>query len=138
MATTRPRSFRLSTATLDLLERRARERGESANQLAARLLDEALRLERHPLICFRQVDDRRRAALVGSRLLVSQVVGTVRESGGSVERAAEYLEIDPRRVAACLDYHGEHREEIAAEIVADLEFAREQIERERRRREVAV
>jgi hypothetical protein len=53
-ATTRQRSFRLAGGTLRLLDERAAEYGESSNALAQRLLDESLRLERHPLLRFRE------------------------------------------------------------------------------------
>src|SRR3954453_3135845 len=47
------RSFRLPAATLARLDARARERGRSTNALAARLIEEGLRTEEHPLIYFR-------------------------------------------------------------------------------------
>ena len=80
----RPRSFRFSDSVLASLQERARERGESANALAERYLDEGLRRDDHPLIGFREGAGGRRAALVGTRLDVSQVIDTLRESGNSV------------------------------------------------------
>src|SRR5680860_705875 len=71
---TRQRSFRLSEATLRELGLRARERGESANSLARRLLEEGLRTERHPLVYFREGPAGRRPAILGTRLDVWQVV----------------------------------------------------------------
>lgn len=122
---TRPRSFRLPATTLSLLDRRAAERGESANRLARRLLDEALRTDEHPLIFFREgPGGEREPALIGTRLRVAQVIQTVRASDGSPEQAARYLDIEPRQVQACLDYHADFRDEVEAEIAADAEFAR--------------
>ena len=46
---TAQRTFRFDTDTLERLDRRARELGESRNRLAQRLLDEAVPLEQHPL-----------------------------------------------------------------------------------------
>lgn len=123
--------------TLRLLDRRAAERNESANKLARRLLDEALRTDAHPLIRFRQgPEGERRPALIGRRLFVSQVVETVQASDRSAEKAAKYLEIEPRLVHACLDYYADFKSEVDAEITADREFAKREQERERRRHEV--
>jgi len=120
---TQPRSFRLPKTTLQLLDRRASQRGESANQLARRLLDEALRTDEHPLIYFRQgPSGEREPALIGTRLRVAQVIQTVRASDGSAGRSARYLDVEPRQIQACLNYYADFREEIDAEIAADSEF----------------
>lgn len=120
----RPRSFRLPASTLDMLDRRAAQRGESANHLARRLLDEALRTDEHPLIHFRPgPSGEREPALIGTRLRVAQVMQTVGAGEGSPERASRYLDIEPRQVQACLDYYADFRDEVDAEIAADAEFA---------------
>ena len=107
------RSFRLSRATLDLLDAAAQVTGESRNALADRLLGEALRLERHPLVRFQQAaGSRRRALIVGTRLYVYQVVSTVRASAGDIGEAAEYLGIPPRLVRAAVEYYAEFSKEV--------------------------
>lgn len=58
------RSFRLSSRTLDLLDKAADASEEARNALADRLLGDALRLQRHPLIRFQDS-----AGGAGSRLL---------------------------------------------------------------------
>ena len=124
------RSFRLSASTLALLSKRSEQTGQSRNALAERLLGEALRLERHPLIRFHEgAAGRRQPLLVGTRLYVHQVVSTVRASEGDVDDAAEYLAISPRLVRAAVDYYAEFREEIdadadAARRIEDEERAR--------------
>ena len=78
VSSTRQRSFRLTDKTLHLLDERAAEHGESSNALAQRLLDESLRLERHPLLRFREGGSGiRRPALAGTRLDVWQVIESV-------------------------------------------------------------
>jgi uncharacterized protein (DUF433 family) len=110
------RSFRLSPATSELLDRTTESTGETRNALADRLLGEALRTERHPLIRFRSgAAGRREPHVVGTRLLVRQIVATVRDSDGSVEEAASYLGVAPRIVRAAVSFYAE----FAAEIDAD-------------------
>lgn len=107
------RSFRLSARTLELLDAEAATMGESRNALADRLLGEALRVERHPLIRFHQGAAGRRQPLVtGTRLYVHQVIATLRESNGDVEEAAAYLGLSAREVRAALDYYADFRDEV--------------------------
>jgi uncharacterized protein (DUF433 family) len=108
----RPRSFRFSERLLASLQERARERGESANSLAERLLEEGLRREDHPLITFREGPAGRRAALAGTRLDVSQVIDTLRESGNSIASTAEYLGVAAPYVQAAVRYYAEFRDEV--------------------------
>lgn len=108
----RPRSFRLPDTLLASLQGRARERGESANALAERYLEEGLRRDDHPLIAFRDGAAGRRAALVGTRLDVAQVIDTLRESDNSVEATAEYLAIPEQHVRAAVRYYADFREEV--------------------------
>jgi uncharacterized protein (DUF433 family) len=108
----RPRSFRFSDALLTSLQERARERGESANALAERYLEEGLRREEHPLIAFRAGAAGRRAALVGTRLDVSQVIDTLRESANAIDATAEHLEIPEQHVRAAVRYYADFRDEV--------------------------
>ena len=107
------RSFRLSSRTLDLLDAAAATGEESRNALADRLLGEALRLERHPLIRFHHgPGGRRQPLVVGTRLYVHQVMSTVRASHGDVAEAADYLGISPRLVRAAVEYYAELSDEV--------------------------
>lgn len=130
------RSFRLSARTVELLDSEAETAGESRNALADRLLGEALRVERHPLIRFHQGAAGRRQPLVtGTRLHVHQVIGTLRASGGDVEEAAGYLGLTTRQVRAALDYYADFTDEVDADAavaqrVADTE--RDRWERQQR------
>lgn len=129
-APTRQRSFRLADRTLHLLDERAAEHGESSNALAQRLLDESLRLERHPLLGFRQGGSGlRRPALSGTRLDVWQVIETLRAHDGDVEMTADYFTITQAQVRACIAYYAEFKTEIDVYAQAEMEAA----ERERKR-----
>lgn len=124
------RSFRLSPGTMELLDDRAHELGESRNSVAERLLHEGLRTERHPLIAFRQgASGARSPAVVGTRLFVRQVIETVRESEGSTAEAADYLGVPERQVRAAVEYYADFRDEVEAQQAREREL--EQRERER-------
>ncbi|MBA3421462.1 MAG: DUF433 domain-containing protein [Thermoleophilaceae bacterium] len=130
---TAQRTFRLAPETLDRLDERARDLGESRNGLAQRLLDEGLRLEQHPLIYFREgAAGLRRPALVGTRLYVWQVVDTLRASDG-VQDAASYLALTEAQVRAAAGYYADFVDEVEADAAAEREFA----ERDRARAERA-
>jgi uncharacterized protein (DUF433 family) len=133
------RSFRLSSTTLALLDQRAEETSESRNALADRLLGEALRLERHPLVRFHGgAAGRRQPLLVGTRLYVHQVVSSVRASKGDVAEAAQYLSISPRLVRAAVDYYAEFRDEVDADADAARRFEEDERARwERQQRALA-
>lgn len=114
------RSFRLARRTADDLDAAAEAAGETRNALADRLLAEALRTERHPLIRFRAGAARRREPmLVGTRLLVRDIVGNVRAHQNDPGAAAAYLGVSPRVVAAAIAYYADHR----AEVDADMAWA---------------
>jgi uncharacterized protein (DUF433 family) len=126
------RSFRLPTATLERLDARARERGQSANALAARLIEEGLRTEEHPLIYFRDGAAGRRPAMLGTRLDVWQVVDTLRAHNGSVGETAEYLDQPEVKIRAAIDYYGAFHDEVDAFAARAVEAARREEEAMRR------
>jgi len=96
-----------------LLDAAATASGESRNALADRLLGEAVRLEQHPLIRFRQgAAGRRQPFVVGTRLYLHQVVSTVRTSRGAIDEAATYLGISPQLVRAAVGYYAEFADEV--------------------------
>jgi len=110
------RSFRLSGRTVELLDAAAVRTGETRNALADRLLGEAVRVERHPLIRFDAgAAGSRQPRVVGTRLDVHQVVATVRANDADVDAAADYLGIDGRLVRAALDYYAEFTDEVDAD-----------------------
>jgi uncharacterized protein (DUF433 family) len=124
------RSFRLSPRTIELLDAAAAAGGESRNALADRLLGEAVRLERHPLIRFRRgAAGRRQPLVVGTRLYVHQVMSTLRAGHRDIDEAAAYFDIAPRLVRAAVEYYAE----FADEVDEDAAVA-ESIERDERAR----
>ena len=131
------RSFRLSSRTLELLGERAGETSESRNALAERLLDEGLRIDRHPLIRFRTGGSGlRRPALEGTRVDIWQVIDTVRGEDSNVAHAAEYLGLTEAMVRAAVDYYADFAEEIDAYRAEELAFAERERERSERARRV--
>ncbi|MBW3614757.1 MAG: hypothetical protein KY439_05530 [Actinobacteria bacterium] len=107
------RSFRLSRATSDLLDEAAATANESRNALADRLLGEALRTERHPMIRFRTgAAGRREPHVLGTRLLVRQIVATVQAHDGSVEAASTYLQLPSSVVRSAITYYADFRDEV--------------------------
>lgn len=124
------RSFRLSARTAELLEEAVTAGAESRNALTDRLLGEALRLQRHPLIAFRTGGSGSRSpAVLGRRLYVYQVISTWRGEGKDVADAAECLAIPVREVQAAVDYYADFRAEIDAEYEAAEAFAQVEYER---------
>lgn len=120
-------AFRVQPRTLAHLKRRVHETGLSQTELAERYLEEGLRLDEHPLIAFRDGAAGRRPGLVGSRLDVWQIVETVRQNG-SVDQAAEYLELPVEKVQAAMRYYADYTDEIdewisRAHALADREQA---------------
>lgn len=121
------RSFRLSKRTVELLDAAAQSGRESRNALADRLLGEAVRLERHPLIRFQQGASGRRQPLVtGTRLYVHQVMSTVRASGGDVDEAATYLGTQTRLVRAAVEYYAEFADEVDEDAAAAAAIERDE------------
>jgi len=119
---TRTRSFRLREDTLERLEGRASESGETVSALAARYLEEGPRMDAHPFVVFVSRPSGRRAMLAGTRLNVADVVATAK-AAGSAEAAAESLDLPPSRVRAALAYYADFPEEIDAEMERDRGFS---------------
>ena len=82
------------------------------NELAERFVTEALRMDRHPGIVFREGAAGRRAALRGHRLDVWHIVETLRASGDDESEAATCLGLTPAQVHTAAMYHAEFADEI--------------------------
>ncbi|MEI6621282.1 MAG: hypothetical protein WCP28_05185 [Actinomycetes bacterium] len=131
------RSFRLSASTVELLDAAAASGGESRNALADRLLAEALRTEHHPLIRFRTgAAGRREPVIVGTRLLVRQVVAQLKDADAGAQQVADALDRPLRDVRAAMSYYADFPMEVDADArwAADIEAA----ERARWEREQAA
>lgn len=110
----RPQSFRLPEPLLERLRRAAARRSMSQTELVQQYLDEGLKMDDYPMIVFRSSPLGRRAMLEGTRLTVAQVVETVRNSDGSVDEAADYLQLPIHQVRACVRYYADNRDEVDA------------------------
>lgn len=108
----KPLAFRVRSQTVERLQQRSRDVGETQTALVERYIEEGLRTDEHPLISFRAGAGGRRPALVGSRLDVWQVIDTIRQNGNSVEAAAEYLELPVEKVRACVRYYADYQDEL--------------------------
>ena len=113
-----PFSVRLSDATIAQLEARASGTSEAPRTVAQRYIEEGLRQDLHPLIRFADGPAGRRAALVGTGLDVWEVIATVRDNGGDITVAANYLAVAPALVDAAVTYYGSYRDEIDSMITA--------------------
>jgi hypothetical protein len=109
-------TLRLAPGLRQRLREWARRAHLPERTLAQRYVEEGLRHDAHPLIQFLDGPSGRRASLIGRGLDVWEVIATVRDNDGSIERAAEYLQIPGGLVEAAVAYYGEYREEIDAEI----------------------
>jgi hypothetical protein len=107
--------------------------------LAEELIEEGLRLRRHPLVVFRDGPSGRRSGLVGGPDIWEVVAGMV---GGDVPvpervtRAVDVFGLSPEQVTAALDYYAAFPEEINAEIAANAAAAAESEALWRRRQQL--
>ena len=115
-----------SQHALDQLKVEANARKLSSSALAEELIDEGLRLRRHPLVVFRDGTTGRRAGLVSGPDIWEVIGGLV---GGDVPvtdrvgRAVELFNLSPEQVIAALDYYAAFTAEIEGEIVANATAA---------------
>lgn len=119
-------SLRIEEPVVEGLDRLAEQTGMSRNALAERYLAEGQKMDEFPQIYFRRGELGRRAALLGTRLDVWQVMETVRNHGNSVEDAADYLGLPAERVRAAVRYYAANRAEVdefAARAIAAAERA---------------
>ena len=109
-------TLRLAPGTRERLSDRARRTQMAERTLAQRYVEEGLRHDLHPLIHFLDGPSGRRASMIGRGLDVWEVIATVRDNGGSIPVAAEYLGVPAGLVEAAVAYYGEYRAEIDNEI----------------------
>lgn len=121
-----PLSIRFDAALLARLRRRATSAtGSSVSTLAQRLIDEGLRMADHPGVIFKDGPSGRRAALAFGPDIweVAKFLREVDERGpAALDAAAEVFALDASRIAVAVNYYGDYRDEIDAEI-ADADEA---------------
>jgi hypothetical protein len=110
------------------LKSEASARQRSASALAEELIDEGLRMRRHPRITFRDGPSGRRAALCSGPDVWEVIAGVI---GGDVppvdriERAVAELAIPREQVEAAFAYYAEFTDEIDERIAQNLVAADE-------------
>jgi uncharacterized protein (DUF433 family) len=110
--TTKQFSIRVAAPVFADLERRAQETAGSRNALAERYIAEGVKMDDHPGIYFRDAALGRRAALVGTRLDVWQVIETLRKHEKSVADTAEYLSLPAEKVRAAVRFYAAYPVEV--------------------------
>lgn len=106
--------MRVSKPVFEDLERRAHETDEARNALAERYIAEGVRMDEHAGVYFRDGALGRRAALIGTRLDVWQVIRTLRNHEKSIEQTADYLSLPVSKVRTALRYCAAYRDEVDA------------------------
>jgi hypothetical protein len=118
------------------LQAEAAARRASTSALAEELIDEGLRVRRHPMVGFRDGPAGRRAWLVGGPdvwELIEGLIGADVPVSERVSRAVELFSMGREQVEAALDYYAEFTSEIDELIEANRRDA-EEAERLWRRR----
>lgn len=131
------RSFRLSASTSRLLDHRVGESGESRNAMVDRLLNESLRIEKHPFIRFiTGASGRREAHIVGTRWKVRQIIVSLKGEKGQIAAVVNGFDLTELQVRAAVSYYADFTDEIDADIERDSADADQQ--RVRWEREQAI
>lgn len=124
-----PMSVRFHSAELlERLKAEASVRKVSSSALAEELIEEGLRVRRHPLITFRDGRSGRRAALVGGPdvwEVVSGIVGGDVPVEERVPRAVGLFNLSMEQVDAALGYYASYTDEIDAAIATNIAEADE-------------
>ena len=128
------RSFRLSASTSRLLDHRVGESGESRNAMVDRLLNESLRIEKHPFVRFiTGASGRREAHIVGTRWKVRQIIVSLKGENGNIASVVKGFDLTEPQVRAAVSYYADFTDEVDADIerdFADADHQRVRWERE--------
>ena len=112
---TRLFSFRMQDSTYERLAEQARLSGESKSALAQRLIEEGLRVERHPGVVFRDGPTGRRAALRRGPDVWEMIPALRSALSGedtAIQEAAERTGLTPKEVRVAIGYYAEFPAEI--------------------------
>ncbi len=113
---------------LERLKAEARSRNVSTSALVEELIEEGLRIRRHPLIVFRDGPSGRRAGVAGGPDVWEVIGGLV---GGDVPaedrigRAVDIFGLTPGQIQTALDYYADFTDEIDDELTANVAAADE-------------
>ena len=121
------RSFRLSASTSRLLDHRVGESGESRNAMVDRLLNESLRIEKHPFVRFiTGASGRREAHIVGTRWKVRQIIVSLKGEKGQIDAVVNGFDLTEPQVRAAVSYYADFTDEVDADIERDFADADQQ------------
>lgn len=121
------RSFRLSASTSRLLDHRVGESGESRNAMVDRLLNESLRIEKHPFVRFiTGASGRREAHIVGTRWKVRQIIVSLKGEKGQLDSVIKGFDLTELQVRAAVSYYADFTDEVDADIERDFADADQQ------------
>ena len=121
------RSFRLSASTSRLLDHRVGESGESRNAMVDRLLNESLRIEKHPFIRFiTGASGKREAHIVGTRWKVRQIIVSLKGEKGQIAAVVKGFDLTEPQVRAAVSYYADFTDEVDADIERDFADADQQ------------
>ena len=121
------RSFRLSATTSQLLDHQVGESGESRNAMVDRLLNESLRIEKHPLVRFiTGAAGKREAHIVGTRWKVRQIIVSLEGEKGQIAAVVNGFDLTEPQVRAAVSYYADFSAEIDTDIERDFADADEQ------------
>ena len=121
------RSFRLSASTSRLLDHRVGESGESRNAMVDRLLNESLRIEKHPFVRFiTGASGRREAHIVGTRWKVRQIIVSLKGEKGQIAAVVNGFDLTEPQVRAAVSYYADFTDEVDADIERDFADADQQ------------
>jgi len=115
--TTTPVSLDLDSTTLERLDERERETGQSRSELAQRYIEEGLRMERHPGIVFRDGPAGRRPTLRGGPdvwEMVPEIQGVALDDEEEIGAIAAWMAMSTCQVKDAIAYYAEFPEEIDA------------------------
>jgi hypothetical protein len=119
-----PLSIRLPEPTLGRLADRADRSQMPARTLAQRYVEEGLRMDEHPLICFADGPTGRRARLIGGPD-VWELIAVAQDHDGDLAETAAYLELPLGLAQAAAAYYAAHKDEIDARIERNRRAAEE-------------
>ncbi len=121
------RSFRLSASTSRLLDHRVGESGESRNAMVDRLLNESLRIEKHPFVRFiTGASGKREAHIVGTRWKVRQIIVSLKGEKGNIASVVKGFDLTEPQVRAAVSYYADFTDEVDADIERDFADADQQ------------
>lgn len=140
-----PRSIRFEEAVLDQLSRFVAEHpGLSVSTAVNQLVDEALRMERHPGVLFREGPTGRRAVLIGGpdvwevirAVKVARAAASQRSRDALLDDVAENTGVSRRLIDLAIEYWSAYPDEVESRITAANKAAQEAEERWRRQNEM--